>query len=178
MLFAGWAFAATFLPRLADVYGRKVVYLVSMIGHGTLFGAIVLSRSRILTTVLMFLLGMFSVGRASVGYLYMLELSPVKQQATIGTMLQLCNTLVTILATVYFYAISKEWVWFETCGVALNFIVVGCIYFLPESPKYLYAQKRWDDLRYSLNQIGRANGKVEFRGLFISEVNQGGEEDK
>jgi hypothetical protein len=79
MFFAGWAFGATFLPRLADVFGRKKVYIGAMTGHAIFFFAIVLSRNRILTTVLMFFLGVMSVGRASVGYLYMIELSPLKQ---------------------------------------------------------------------------------------------------
>lgn len=158
MLFAGWAFGATFLPRMADMYGRKRVYLCSMIGHFTFFSAIIISRNRIATTTLMFLLGMSSVGRATVGYLYMMELSPLKQQTIIGTLLQIFNTLVTIMACVYFYFISKQWVWFEVTGAVINFIVIICVYFMPESPKYLHAQKKWDEMRLNLNKIGSVNG--------------------
>ncbi len=76
-MFAGWALAATFLPRLADVYGRKPVYLGSIGAHCIIYLSIIASKSLTLTTALMFLLGMVSVGRAAVGYLYLTELVPV-----------------------------------------------------------------------------------------------------
>lgn len=88
------------------------MYLATMIGHLIFYTGIVLSRSRILTTVLMFFLGMMSVGRASIGYLYTLEMIPLKQQTTVGTIMQMSNTLCTIFACFYFYYISKQWVWF------------------------------------------------------------------
>lgn len=78
MLFAGWGIAAIFLPRQADVFGRKKVYLIAMTGHFIFYAGIIASRNLILTTVLMFFLGMNSVGRAAVGYLYMMELTPLK----------------------------------------------------------------------------------------------------
>ncbi len=122
------------------MFGRKKVYMVSMIGHFIFYGAIIASRNLLLTTILMFLLGIFSVGRASIGYLYMLELSPYQYQATIGTTLQCFNTVVTILSVIYFYYISKNWLWFQIFGCGLNFVVVIAVYFLlPESPKYLLA---------------------------------------
>ncbi|TNV80510.1 hypothetical protein FGO68_gene767 [Halteria grandinella] len=178
MLFAGWAFAAVWLPRLADVFGRRTVYLYSMIGHFVFFGAIILSHSRVLTTVLMFLLGMSSVGRATVGYLYMMELSPLKQQTTIGTLLQIFNTFVTIFACFFFYYISKQWQWFEIIGLVINLIVIVCVVFMPESPKYLYAQRRWDDMRKNLNVIAKLNKAPAFKGLFDKEVNPAVGEDQ
>ncbi len=76
MFFAGWAFSAFFLPRTADLYGRRKVYLFAMSGHLIFYGGIILSRNIKLTTALQFFLGTMSVGRASIGYLYMLELIP------------------------------------------------------------------------------------------------------
>jgi MFS family permease len=87
MLFAGWAVSATFLPRLADVYGRRRVYLVSMVAHAFFYGLIIISHDLKFSTAMQFFLGMASVGRASVGYLYSLELVPHAQQTAVGTML-------------------------------------------------------------------------------------------
>ena len=86
-MFFGWAISAIFLPRLADVYGRKLVYLWSMAAHGLFYLLIILSKDLTLTTCLMFFFGMASVGRATVGYLYMAELVPLKNQTTVGTLL-------------------------------------------------------------------------------------------
>ena len=75
----------------------------------------------------------------------------------------------TIFSVIYFYSISKDWVWFEVFGVGLNAVVVVLILFLPESPKFLYAQKRWSELRESLNLIARVNGKPPVEGRFEHE---------
>jgi MFS family permease len=77
MFFAGWAVSATILPRTADIYGRKRVYLFAMIGHLIFYLGEILSRNIKLTTGLQFFLGAMSVGRATVGYLYTLELVPL-----------------------------------------------------------------------------------------------------
>ena len=71
MIFIGWALGATFLPRLSDIYGRKPVYLYSMLGHFIAYLLITLSTDLLTTTILMFFKGLFSVGRATVGYLYL-----------------------------------------------------------------------------------------------------------
>ena len=108
-MFAGWAISAIFLPRMADVYGRKWVYLWSMAAHGTFYLLIILSKDLTLTTCLMFFFGMASVGRATVGYLYMAELVPLKNQTTVGTLLQFMVSVVAIAACAYFYCVSKHW---------------------------------------------------------------------
>ena len=74
--FIGWTLAAFILPRQADIYGRRVVFWGSMIGHLLIYISIMLSNSLNLTLVLMFALGIFSCGRAAVGFLYMSELLP------------------------------------------------------------------------------------------------------
>ena len=107
MLFAGWALAATFLPRLGDIYGRRIIYIGAMIAHGIFYAGIILSGSRVLTTVFMFFLGMASVGRATVGYLYVMELVPTPQQTTVGTVLMIMNSVITIFSCIYFLYISK-----------------------------------------------------------------------
>jgi MFS family permease len=77
MFFAGWAVSATILPRTADIYGRRRVYLFAMMGHLIFYLGEILSRNIKLTTGLQFFLGAMSVGRATVGYLYTLELVPL-----------------------------------------------------------------------------------------------------
>jgi len=75
-LFAGWAISAAFLPRMADVYGRKPIYMWSMAAHAIVYAGIILSKDLVLTISLMFLLGVTTAVRASVGFLYMTELVP------------------------------------------------------------------------------------------------------
>jgi MFS family permease len=87
MFFAGWAVSATILPRIADIYGRKRVYLFAITGHLIFFLGEILSRNLKLTIGFQFFLGAMSVGRAVVGYLYAIELVPLNSQATVGTLM-------------------------------------------------------------------------------------------
>jgi MFS family permease len=112
MFFAGWTTSAFVLPRTADIYGRRKVYLLAMTAHLLIYIGELFSRNIKLTTALQFFFGTMSVGRATIGYLLTLELVPEDSQATVGTMLQFCSSSVTVLACIYFYFISKYWLWF------------------------------------------------------------------
>jgi len=52
MFFAGWAISATILPRTADLYGRRRVYLFAMTGHLLFYLGELLSRNLKLTIAL------------------------------------------------------------------------------------------------------------------------------
>lgn len=74
--FVGWALSAFITPRLADVYGRKIIFLVSMgIQLVSLIG-IFISRNWVVTAILIFVFGTGGVGRSSISYLLMQEYLP------------------------------------------------------------------------------------------------------
>ncbi len=112
-----------------------------------------------------------SVGRATVGYLYALELVPLNSQATVGTIMRIFSSSVAIFVTLYYYLISKYWVWLQVFGLTLNLIAVIGTVFMPESPRYLLNTKRYDECRAVLSLIGRFNGKDgPFKGIFDREI--------
>ena len=78
MFFVGWATGATFIPRLSDLYGRKPILFSSLAIYLIVYLAVLLSRNMIFTIFLMALLGCCGVGRANVGYIYLQEMTPVK----------------------------------------------------------------------------------------------------
>lgn len=84
-LFIGWAAGAVVLPRLADLYGRKIVFIVSMIIQTISLVGFFFSRNIDLTTACMFVLGVSSTGRCAISYLYMMELLPANRQVLFGT---------------------------------------------------------------------------------------------
>jgi MFS family permease len=79
MYFAGITTSALIIPRLSDLFGRKIVYSVSMVGHLITYFVMIVSTSLNLTLAMMLIFGFFSLGRASIGYIYMMELTPTKQ---------------------------------------------------------------------------------------------------
>ena len=76
MQFVGWALASTFLPRLADMYGRKYVFLFSLLLQLLSMAATFFSENSKLTTGIMFFLGFSGVGRCSICFLWLMELLP------------------------------------------------------------------------------------------------------
>ncbi len=79
MYFAGITTSALIIPRLSDLYGRRIIYFVSMVGHLITYFIMLVSKSLDLTLVMMLMFGFFSLGRASIGYIYMQEFTPTKQ---------------------------------------------------------------------------------------------------
>eukprot|EP00347_Sterkiella_histriomuscorum_P017063 403350803 len=166
MYFVGWVIAAFILPRMSDFYGRKKIFLLSMFGCATTYMVIIFSRKIELTIALMFILGFFSVGRASVGYLYMQELTPVKNQVIVGSICQMTSGLMTIFICLYFMFISKYWIPFQIFGCSTMFLVTITVWFMPESPKFLISKKRYDEARTSIKFIAWVNrykGELNFK---------------
>jgi len=87
MLFAGWTFAAFIFPRLADIYGRRLIFMGSMLIQTLSYVGLYFSTNIYVTYVFMFFFGTASVGRCSVGYLYLMEILPKGQQVLTGTIL-------------------------------------------------------------------------------------------
>ena len=79
MQFVGWAISACITPRLADIYGRRPIFLFSMLLQLAALIGIYFSRSVKLTTGLIFFFGMGGVGRSSISYLYMQEFLPANR---------------------------------------------------------------------------------------------------
>ena len=90
-----------FVPRLADIYGRKwVSYISIVITFPCLFG-LSLSKSLAVTVPVFFVFGLSSIGRAIVTYVYVLELTPKKYKALIGTCNLCLDTVISLFTTAY-----------------------------------------------------------------------------
>ena len=76
MQFVGWAISAAITPRLADIYGRRPIFLISMAIQLAALIAIFISRNVWITVGLIFIFGIGGVGRSSISYLYMQEFLP------------------------------------------------------------------------------------------------------
>jgi MFS family permease len=76
VLMMGWAISSLFTNRLADILGRKKVFLASMALQVPAMLIIILSQNYNLTVFAFFLFGLCAAGRVSVGFLLMIELMP------------------------------------------------------------------------------------------------------
>lgn len=72
-LWIGWVVSLLFLPRLADVYGRRWVYAVGMWLLLPVMVATLLNHSLDVMIVCIFCQGFLSTVRVSIGFVYMME---------------------------------------------------------------------------------------------------------
>ena len=71
--FIGWACTLLILPRIADNYGRKYVYRITMTIFAGLLAAVYASKTIESMIVIIFLIGACTSIRISVCFVYMLE---------------------------------------------------------------------------------------------------------
>ena len=76
MCIFGSSIGTLFVPRLGDVYGRRLPCLISMGASLLMHLSLILSNSVNLTMALFFFQGLCTPGKSNVGYVYMLELVP------------------------------------------------------------------------------------------------------
>lgn len=62
-----------------------------------------------------------------------------------------------IYLTFYYRFVSKDWYWPVLFGTCLNLLVLFIHPFVPESPKYLYDQKRYGECNHILKQMTSLN---------------------
>ena len=68
--FLGWTLFAIAIPRLADIYGRKIVYCGALMVQAPTIYALTLSHTVSNTMALLFVMGVLSAARVSVAFLY------------------------------------------------------------------------------------------------------------
>lgn len=74
--FAGVFLGCLIIPRLGDLYGRKPVYLGSMIVQGPVLLIVCLTDNLKLLYVVVFIFGASIIGRMSCGFLLLMEHVP------------------------------------------------------------------------------------------------------
>ncbi|CDW90772.1 solute carrier family member 5 [Stylonychia lemnae] len=147
------------LARAGDIYGRRRIFIIGMVSQIIVCTTILFSTSIYFDYVLLFLIGWAITGKQFVGFSYLIELQPVKQQVIMGTAMFMLEAVAYLFICAYFSYISKYWQYIQipTIGFAVFGVIV--VYFFPESPRFLLSQNRFTDLRDTLNTIARINGK-------------------
>ena len=82
--FAGWMVSSIIVQRLADLYGRKWPFFISLVVGLITHIAIVFSRDIKTTIGLFFLYGACNAGRYAICYVYMGELMPPQYRDYVG----------------------------------------------------------------------------------------------
>ena len=111
-----------------------------------MFLGVLVTKNLYLMTALMFISGMICHIRMVIGYVYCMEFIPEKRQTLVGTLLLIIDGLAFLICVIYFQCISKNWkgiIGFGMVGEAACLLFL--IMFLPESPKFLIMQRRFNE---------------------------------
>lgn len=117
--FLGWSCTLLWLPRLGDIYGRKMPFALNQIINTILYSLLLWTRDLNQMIAILFTFGLVNSIRTNVGYVYMIELMPKRHETTIGTFWNCIEGLIFLQATIYFYYINKDWYYFVLIGYGL-----------------------------------------------------------
>lgn len=156
---------------VTDRFGRKRVLIVV-----ALFFAVSCALTAISSSSLLFILsrlfGGLAVGAASVlSPMYVAEVSPAGKRGMLVAIYQLAivlGILCSYIINYWLHDIDNNWRWMFATGVAPSVLFFGGLFFIPESPRWLYKAGRKDE---SYRVLARIGGEV-LAGAEIKEISE------
>ena len=148
MLFLGWMTSSIMVPRLSDIYGRKKFFLGFHVMQVLAILAMLYTTSISSAFVILFMLGFSGVGRSPIVYIYIMEMLTPAQQKVAGPIFASSVAVCLTFGTIMLQFVSKDtsnllWV---SIGISIIIMIVTAL-MIPESPKFLHAQGRFEECR-------------------------------
>ena len=142
---------------LTDKYGRKKILIVV-----ALFFAFSCTITSIATTSMLFisarLIGGLAVGAASVlSPMYVAEVAPARNRGMLVSVYQLTivfGILCSYTINYWLHDADNNWRWMFATGVVPSVLFFAGLFFIPESPRWLYKAGRKEDSLKVLTRIG------------------------
>ena len=140
-----------------DRYGRKKILIIV-----ALFFAISCGATAIAKTSMGFisarLFGGLAVGAASVlSPMYVAEVSPARNRGTLVSIYQLTiviGILISYTINYWLHDMDNNWRWMFATGMVPSVLFFAGLFFIPESPRWLYKAGRKEDSLRVLSRIG------------------------
>lgn len=149
-----------FLPQLADLVGRKPIYILGLVVHLISCGGIIISTNRYVLLVLMFFSGISEVGKFFVAYVYAVEILP-KTFSNIGGLICFIGMVSAKLLICAYFVFSTDKNWLNLGYNSMLFASISLfitVSTLHESPRFLFDKGEKLKAIGILEQIHRFNG--------------------
>ena len=169
LFFLGWVIGAATLLSLGDIFGRKKMLIISVIGILLMMLCLIVVDKLFLLYLSLLLLGLFQGSKGALAYLYMLELAPLQLRPALHMFAMTSEAVMEIFGSLLVW-------WFQNgffiilVLMAANVGLLMAVLFSPESPKFLHTARRWEELHSILKYISHFNGAEEWNGKFDEEV--------
>ncbi|XP_033124964.1 organic cation transporter protein-like [Anneissia japonica] len=157
IMFCGVLFGALSSGQLSDMFGRKMVAWVGMVGWSVVGIGIAFTHSYIIFVIMWFILAMCVAATFSSIFILILELFPPEQRSTASCISPVFwGTGLCLLAPIGY--LFQNWRYFQ---LAITFPVILFLpgwWFVVESPRWLQSQGRMSDLKKVLVKMAKFNG--------------------
>jgi MFS family permease len=167
--------------KQVDTFGRKKIIIATGIAQIIIVFALYFARNLYLIFALMVLAGI-AVSKNLILFIYLPELTPEKYRVFVGSYGYTIDSFLPIITVIIYFAfIGDNWTTIYIVPMVFSIIFVVLAFFIPESPKYLYARKMYSELRKNLDFIAKINKTkmpenyyidTEYEELQKSESNQ------
>jgi hypothetical protein len=108
----------------------------------------------------MFLMGVAAALNPCVGYVYVMEITQKRYEANVITLSQIGEGIPTLIGPLYFMFISTSWKPLVMMGTIVSLISTIMVFWVIESPRYLYSKGMYVECNKALRDIAKFNGKV------------------
>mmetsp|Transcript_14781 Transcript_14781/g.25151 ORF Transcript_14781/g.25151 Transcript_14781/m.25151 type:complete len:441 (-) Transcript_14781:54-1376(-) len=156
------AFIGSFiLPRLADVFGRKPLFIVGLVLYIISVYFLLVSTNKTVMYSMLVLGGVSETGRYYVAYVYAVEIFSKQMQSNAGLTIFIAFDLCKVLICLYFM-LSTQKNWKVMAYISLTLAILSLLltlFRMPESPRFLYSQKKHEQANQVLRGIQRRNKK-------------------
>jgi MFS family permease len=160
--YTGEIIGGILITRIPDLYGRKWPLVVSTCLQLPIMIAIIFTTNFDLMCAFGVMLGILHMGIYNGCYINVCEYVHLKWKNKVCSLLLVCDMLTCIIIGAYWRYISKYWLWLHIFAICCNAIGMIGLFFLPESPEYLYCFYRFNECRDVLFRIALWNsGKVQ-----------------
>lgn len=153
----GYVSTMLWLPRVADVYGRKKLFAVGLSISLLLYTALILSKNFYLTMVIIFFFGVTNTIRTITGFVYFTEMMPKSKITVATTVLWIIDGCIYLFVVIYFWKISTYTNGLIIIGWCFAFCGALFSWFLPESPVWLLSLNRTEQAIQVMTKIAKIN---------------------
>ncbi len=141
--FIGFLVGAFFIPRMADVWGRRWVIIGGIFVNLLAILLFMLARSIELVYVSMVALGLQAPSTMQVGFVMITEIVATKYRAFYSTLILSINACLNLFIPGYYY-FAKDYLYLMYANVGLSAIVfLFSLCFIAESPRYFMSTRKY-----------------------------------
>ena len=157
VLYVFWCISLLIVPRQADRFGRRYLFLVSRLIETGLYLAVLIVTDYWTMLGLMIALGLCAAGRVNVGTVYVTEWFPRKNHTVLHMLFAGEVALGYIGFALYFWFWGNDTMNVSILAYTLGAISVLLTLIVPESPRLLAAKGRVDEFQKALNRMAWIN---------------------